>query len=252
MMTMKSFIHFFNGSAVVSALLVAVLTIFAASAILVSTVILVLSSSLLSAADTESDIYNDNMHIQLASGELQSGPVAVAAPSLSPSSLYHSSLSPMSNVKITITSQQRVHGGAGQFIKIKGSIANTNPNESVRGGIAYISLVDLGDKIPVDLEDWSAQKGLYIPSIGPGQTLPLEWDVRLVKAGSYTVDILFNSDGDFVSPPVTSSKVFLEVSPKLNLNPGNVLPVAFGVPAVLITILGIINYTRGRKMGIYK
>jgi hypothetical protein len=249
-MMMKSFIHFFNDSAVVSALLVAVLTIFAASAILVSPVILVLSSSLLSAANTESDIDKDGTHIQLASGE--SGSAAVAAPSLSSSSLYHSSLLPMSNVKITITSQQHVHGVAGQFIKIKGAISNTNPNESVRGGIAYISLVDIGDKIPVDLEDWSAQKGLYIPAIGPGQTLPLEWDVRLVKAGSYTVDILFNSDDDFVSPPVTSSKIFLEVSPKLNLNPGNVLPVAFGVPAVLITILGIINYTRGRKMGIYK
>jgi hypothetical protein len=249
-MMMKSFIHFFNGYAVVLASIVAALTVFAASAILSGQVTLVLLSSLLSSSIMEDNINNYSQHIQLASGELQSGSAAVG-PSLSPSSLYHPSLSPISNVKIIITSQQRIHGVAGQFIKMKGVISNSNSNESVRGGIAYISLVDLGDKIPVDLEDWSAEKGLYIPSIEPGQTLPLEWDVRLVKAGSYTIDILFNSDADFVSPPVTSSKIFLEVSPKHNLNPGNVLPVAFGVPAVLITILGIVNYTRGRKMGVY-
>lgn len=163
-----------------------------------------------------------------------------------------SSSSSSNNIKLDVTSQQQVHAVAGQFISIKGTITNLSPTEPVRGGIAYISLVDLKDKIPVDLEDWSAQKGLYIPSIAPSQSLPLEWNVRLVKAGSYTIDMLFNKDGDFSSPPAASSKVFLEVAPKLNLNPGNVLPVAFGVPAVLMSTLGIINYLRGRKMGIYK
>jgi hypothetical protein len=162
------------------------------------------------------------------------------------------SLSSGNNIKIAVISQPQVHGVAGQFIKIEGTVTNLSPNEPVKGGIAYISLVDTKEKIPVDLEDWSAEKGLYIPSIAPSQSLPLEWNVRLVKAGSYTVDILFNKDGDFSSPPSASSKVFLDVKPKLNLNPGNVLPVAFGVPAALMAILGVINYTRGRKMGIYK
>lgn len=245
---MKSLIHP-NGSVIFSGVLAVVLTLAAASAILVSPVILVLPSLLLSSSTTNTeDNINSNrlLHIQLARGELQSELV------LGSTSSSQSSSSHIGNLKVTITSQQHVHGVAGQFIKIKGAIANTNPKESVRGGIAYISLVDLRDKIPVDLEDWSAQKGLYIPYVAPGQTLPLEWDVRLVKAGSYIVDILFNADGDFTSPPYTSSKVFLEVSPKLNLNPGNVLPVAFGVPAVLMTIFGVVNYTHGRKMGIYK
>lgn len=162
------------------------------------------------------------------------------------------SSSSSNNIKLDVTSQQQVHAVAGQFISIKGTITNLSPTEPVRGGIAYISLVDLKDKIPVDLEDWSAQKGLYIPSIAHSQSLPLEWKVRLVKAGSYTIGMLFNKDSDFSSPPAASSKVFLEVAPKLNLNPGNVLPVAFGVPAVLMSTLGIINYLRGRKMGIYK
>jgi len=45
-----------------------------------------------------------------------------------------------------------------------------------------------------------------------------------------------------VSLPIASSKVFLEVAPKLNLNPGNVLPIAFGVPALIMGLLGVVSY----------
>jgi len=156
-----------------------------------------------------------------------------------------------SDIKIDITSAHRVNGIAGQFIKIDGIITNLRHNETINGGIAYISIVDTKNKIPIDLEDWSAEKGLYIPYIEAGQSLPLEWNVRLVKAGSYTIDVLFNKDGDFVSPPIATSEVNLEVAPKLNLNPGNVLPVAFGVPALIMGFLGAASYIRGRKTGIY-
>jgi hypothetical protein len=153
---------------------------------------------------------------------------------------------------IVLTSPPNIYGVAGQIIRIEGNITNFPKGSSNNfGGIAYISIVDLIDKVPVDLEDWSAEKGLYIPSIADGQSLPLEWNVRLVKAGSYTVSILYNRESDPYSPPTASSKVFLEVQPKFNLNPGNVLPVAFGVPSALLAILGSINYRRGRKTGVY-
>lgn len=154
------------------------------------------------------------------------------------------------NIKIEVTSSPQIHGVAGQIIKIEAKITNTGSGPA--GGIAYISIVDLIGKAPIDLEDWSAAKGLYIPAIQPGQPLPLEWNIRLVKAGSYTIDILFNKDSDLSSPPVSSPKIFMDVQPKLNLNPENILPVAFGVPAVLLAALGTINYTRGRKTGVYR
>ena len=154
-----------------------------------------------------------------------------------------------SDIKIDITSSKNVSGITGQIIKVDGTITNLSTN--AMGGVAYISIVDMRGKAPIDLEDWSAEKGLYIASVAPGQSLPLEWNLRLVKAGSYTVVILFNKDNDTL-PPIASSKISLEVIPKHNLNPGNVLPVAFGVPAFLIGILGAINYSRGRRMRIYK
>ncbi|MGA9150743.1 MAG: hypothetical protein WBZ36_09200 [Candidatus Nitrosopolaris sp.] len=65
-----------------------------------------------------------------------------------------------SDIKIDITSAHRVNGIAGQFIKIDGIITNLSHNETINGGIAYISIVDIKNKIPIDLEDWSAEKGL--------------------------------------------------------------------------------------------
>jgi hypothetical protein len=165
--------------------------------------------------------------------------------------LVSSSPSSSDNIKIDVISPKKIKGTAGQFIKVEGIITNLSHNK--KGGIAYISIVDLKDKVPIDLEDWSAQKGLYIPSIESGQSFPLEWNVRLVKAGSYSIDILFDQidNNNISSPSTASSKIILDVAPKLNLNPGNVLPVAFGVPVFLVAILGVVNYIRGRKTGIY-
>ena len=154
------------------------------------------------------------------------------------------------SIILNVTSPYFVHDVAGKFVKIKGTVTNLNPINSTGGGLAYISIVDIKEKIPVDLEDWSVEKGLYIPSINAGQSLPLEWDVRLVKAGTYTVDILFNTNSSLHAPPVVSPKISLIVDPKSNLNPGNVLPVTFGVPAVLMATLGSIHYLRVRKTDI--
>ena len=79
--------------------------------------------------------------------------------------------------------------------------------------------------------------------------------MRLVKSGTYTVAILFSreSDGNVAdsSPPVASSRTVLTVAPKINLNPENVLPVAFGVPLLLVMVLGTMHYLRGRTTGLY-
>jgi hypothetical protein len=199
---------------------------------------------------------NDNVifHLfsQLASGENNSSRLPFFMTSSQPlSTSSFSQATSNNNIKLEISSPREIHGIAGQFIRINGSLTNLNPRQPFLGGIAYISLVDNSLKVPVDLEDWSAEKGLYIPSMNITQPIPLEWNVRLVKVGSYSVDILFNKGDSYYMPPIISSRILMEVAPKLNLNPGNVLPIAFGVPAVLMGLLGIINYIRGKKTGVY-
>jgi hypothetical protein len=126
-----------------------------------------------------------------------------------------------------------------------------NLGTNATGGVAYISIVDTNSSLPIDLEDWSAQKGFYVPSIPPGQSVSLEWRVRLVKAGTYTMVVIFGSDGS-LTPPVTSSRISLQVAAKINLNPNNILPIAFGVPILLVVAFALINYRRGKKMGLYQ
>ncbi len=77
----------------------------------------------------------------------------------------------------------------------------------------------------------------------------LEWTLRLVKSGSYTVDMLFNKSNDS-APPAVSSRISLLVEAKINLNPDNVLPVTFGVPIFLIVVSSVINYRRRSRLGI--
>lgn len=152
-------------------------------------------------------------------------------------------------IRIDLVSSSQINGIAGQFVSIKASMINLSANETLRG-VAYISIVDLNNSLPIDLEDWSAQKGFYLPSILPGQSVSVEWNLRLVKAGFYTVTVIFSEEGDLY-PPTTSPRVLLQVAPKMNLNPSNVLPVAFGIPALLIVTFAVINYRRGKKMGVY-
>jgi len=155
-------------------------------------------------------------------------------------------------VRMDLGSPVYIDAVAGQIITVNASVSNTG--SKVVRGIAYISIVDEQSKIPIDLEDWSAQKGIWL-DMQPGQSVPTNWSVRLVKSGTYTVAILFSreSDGNVAdsSPPVASSRTVLTVAPKINLNPENVLPVAFGVPLLLVMVLGTMHYLRGRTTGLY-
>jgi hypothetical protein len=161
----------------------------------------------------------------------------------------HASSNAYASIKIDLLSPTKIDAVTGQFIPVKATITNLGSNAT--GGVAYISIVDTNASLPIDLEDWSAQKGFYVPPIPPGQSVTLEWSVRLVKAGSYTIAVIFGSDGD-LTPPIVSSRISLQVAAKVNLNPNNVLPVAFGIPMLLVAVFAVINYRRGKKMGLYQ
>jgi len=92
------------------------------------------------------------------------------------------------------------------------------------------------------LEDWSAEKGLYIGSIDAKQTLPLSWQIHFVKAGTYSLIIVAETASSEV--PQASTITHFNVAPKKNLNPGQVLPVALGTPIILLVILFLLSYRR--------
>jgi hypothetical protein len=142
---------------------------------------------------------------------------------------------------INITSSKTLNGTAGDYVTVVGSIKNIG-DKPLNNIVTYLSLVDNETKLPVDLEDWSAEKGLYIGTIDADQTLPLSWKVHFVKAGMYSIIIIAEAAG--YDLPQASSIVRFNVNPKINLNPEEVLPVALGTPVALICILFLLAHKR--------
>lgn len=144
-------------------------------------------------------------------------------------------------LSMQILSSKTLSGTAGDFVAVEGQITNTG-SQPLGDVTTYLSLMDNQNKLPVDLEDWSAEKGLYIGTIDGGQTLPLNWKIHFVKAGTYSLIIVAEAGGNDI--PQVSAITQFNVSPKRNLNPGQVLPVALGTPIALIFILFLLSYKR--------
>jgi len=142
---------------------------------------------------------------------------------------------------IEVLSSTTLNGTAGDYVTVKAQITNTGENP-LNDVTTYLSLMDMDNKMPVDLEDWSVEKGLYIETIESQQTLPLEWKIHFIKAGTYALVIIAETPSSAV--PQVSTLTQFKVNPKRNLNPGQVLPVALGTPIVLIFILLILSYKR--------
>src|SRR5438105_9179090 len=102
--------------------------------------------------------------LSAAGGAGQTGPPASGAP-----------------LVLEILSSRTLSGTAGDYVTVVGDIKNIS-QQPITDVTTYLSLVDTGNKLPVDLEDWSAEKGLYIGAIDAGQTLPLNWKIHFVKA----------------------------------------------------------------------
>ncbi len=144
-------------------------------------------------------------------------------------------------LSLQILSSKTLSGIAGDFVTVEGQITNTG-SKPLGDVTTYLSLMDNQNKLPVDLEDWSVEKGLYIGTIDAGQTLPLNWKIHFVKAGTYSLIIIAEAAGNDL--PQASAITQFNVSPKRNLNPGQVLPVALGTPILLIFILFLLAYRR--------
>ena len=147
-------------------------------------------------------------------------------------------------LELRILSPLTLNGTAGDFVNVAGEIANTG-DQALDSVTTYLSLVNTTTRMPVDLEDWSAERGLFIGSIDTGQKLPLAWKIHFVQSGSYALAIVAAVEGR--DQPIISALTYFNVAPKRNLNPGHVLPVALGEPVLLILGFLFLRYRRERK-----
>lgn len=126
----------------------------------------------------------------------------------------------------------------------------TNPGgHPIHGLVAWISLVrvDPGHEQPMDLEDWSAHKAVARALLGPGERVDVTWPMRLIQAGAYRVVVsaMDQETGRVMTSPVLD---FL-VRPKPVVESRRILPVALGVPLILLGMLVSVGLRRRRVRG---
>jgi hypothetical protein len=137
----------------------------------------------------------------------------------------------------------------GDRLRFWSTITNTGRN-TIEGLVAWISLVEIdpGNEQPVDLEDWSAHKAITGAALEPGESLRTDWPMRLIKGGDYRVVVsVTDRSGRRV---FTSPTVQFHVRQKPVLQAGRVLPVAAGVPLLIIGLM-VFNKTRTRRRRIW-
>ena len=124
----------------------------------------------------------------------------------------------------------------GDHLRFWSTITNTG-STPIEGLVAWISLVEIdpGNEQPVDLEDWSAQKAVTGASLKPGESLRTDWPMRLIKGGDYRVVVSATDRGG--RQVFTSPTVQFHVRQKPVLQGERVLPVAAGMPLLLIGLM---------------
>ena len=117
------------------------------------------------------------------------------------------------------------------------SVIATAANRPAHGVIAWASLlrVDSGHEQPMDLEDWSAHKAVTRAVLQPGQTVGVEWPMRLIQEGTYRVVIsaVDRETGNVMTSPF----VDFRVRRKPVVESARILPVALGMPGLMLAII---------------
>jgi hypothetical protein len=136
----------------------------------------------------------------------------------------------------------------GQVPRFTGWVTNVGKTK-LQGLVVYLSLVSLepGHEHPVDLEDWSAQKAIRIDQLASGASNRQTWPMRLIQAGKFGVSLTAVAPGE--SRPVVSELVNFNVQPKAMLLSSRIIPVAVGVPLLLLAGLLLLYWSaaRGRR-----
>ena len=176
---------------------------------------------------------------------------------LAVSLLFSAGISPVmalqnsqSSVQISVDIQSKAMK-TGEKLDFNTTVTNSDTSDSVPLIVAMniINLDANGDV--VDPEDWSPQRTQYMRPLEPGKSANQAWTLNPILGGNYMVYMVVipSPDGfDSTSQPVASSGIHVIVEAVTRLNPGGVLPLAIGIPILLI--LGLVLLLWFRRRGI--
>jgi len=127
---------------------------------------------------------------------------------------------------------------AGDHERVTAMVTNTGP-APLHDVLLMLSLADVTGSlaVPLGLEDWTpAPEAAHAATLLPGRQLTGTWRLRMIQAGRLAVFATAVAGGS--RAVANSQPLLLTIAPTRNLTPGTVLPVALGLPLLILAGAG--------------
>ena len=146
------------------------------------------------------------------------------------------------NIEILSPDSIRDYPGREETVKVK---VTNNSNEDVKQILAYITMADINKNMTVNLEDYSADKPVYIDSIKAGAAQIVELPIRFVYTSNYYLYVTVVTKDNMA---ITSSRAIpIEILGNTKINESLVMSVVVIEPILLLGMIGVIYKIRRKK-----
>jgi hypothetical protein len=143
-------------------------------------------------------------------------------------------LSGSNRIAITVD-RTAISTSLGNKFSVRSRITN-NGGSAARGLVAHLNILSLRPDVYLDPEDWSSHRTRYLHAIPAGRSLTITWRMQAVNAGSIGVFVAVLPQNGAPRPPATGPTVHVSIAHRRTLNSGGILPLAFGIPALLAAL----------------
>jgi uncharacterized membrane protein len=152
----------------------------------------------------------------------------------------------MSNpdLKVNITSPNGVKDYPGREETIKVAVKNNGKND-LKHVLAYITMADLNKNMTVNLEDYSADKPIYIEKIKPGSSCNIELPIRFVYTSKYHLYVTVVSKDD--NRITSSAAIPINIMGNTKISKPMTMGVSFVEPVIIVFGAILVYNLRKRK-----
>jgi hypothetical protein len=132
----------------------------------------------------------------------------------------------------------------GQTFALRTTIRNESASPTPEL-VAHLNILALRPGTYVDPEDWSTERTRYVPPIPAGGSTTVPWRVTAVHSGSIGVyAAVLPASG--AGTPTASPTLHAQITARTTIDSGGVVPLALGVPAVLVVLVFAVAIRRRR------
>jgi ABC-2 type transport system permease protein len=126
----------------------------------------------------------------------------------------------------------------GDTVEFNTIVTNNGSQPSSQFSVS-MNIIKIGSGDPVDPEDWSPVRSQEADALAAGAVSEMQWVIDTILSGNYMVYmtvIPIPSRPDVTTQTISSKGIHFTVKDVPRTNPGGVLPVAVGIPALLVLI----------------